>query len=372
MKKIVLFFFATMLAYTINATVITVSNNPSNPGQYNDLQTAVDAASANDTLYVHGSGNNYGDVTVAKPLTIIGAGGLPNKNLPLETRISGIQYSFTSDGLSSGSGSRLYGCTIGSGGAVVFGNYSLTTSGINNIIISRNRLHKISFSSYYLYDNYLIENNIIDNFIGDNVIPNLNNFIVKNNVIRFIQSVGRYVAGGTWSFSNNIVLDRFIGEAANITNNIFYVPGAGNGNISVDYCTLVNNVFYSTGTAFDETAFNTGTSSGTGNFFNQNPDFVYYDHSAPDVFSYSFIYPSEGPFVNFNLSTSSPGKNAGTDGRDIGIYGGSTPYVEGKPAESRYRYFPLPAIPQMLDVTINNTSVQSNGMLNVNFKARKD
>ena len=45
-----------LLATASSATVRTVSNAPSQPAQYNDLQTAINAASTGDTLYVLGTG----------------------------------------------------------------------------------------------------------------------------------------------------------------------------------------------------------------------------------------------------------------------------------------------------------------------------
>ena len=80
---------------------------------------------------------------------------------------------------------------------------------------------------------------------------------------------------------------------------------------------------------------------------------------------------ASGPFANFNLTATSIGKNYGTDGTDVGIYGGSTPFVEGATTDSRFRYFPKPAIPQMLDMTLNNPNIPANGTLSVNFSASK-
>ena len=52
-------------------------------------------------------------------------------------------------------------------------------------------------------------------------------------------------------------------------------------------------------------------------------------------------------------------------------YGGITPFVEGATTDSRFRYFPMPAMPQMLDLTITNPSIPANSTLNVNFSAEK-
>lgn len=48
-KQILLLIVLTIFAFTANAAVWTVSNNPNSPGQYSDIQTAIDAATEGDT-----------------------------------------------------------------------------------------------------------------------------------------------------------------------------------------------------------------------------------------------------------------------------------------------------------------------------------
>ena len=70
------FFLASALlrAFAVQATVLTVSNNPPTAGQYTDLQVAVNSANEGDTLLLHGSPNNYGGISMNKKLCLIGAG----------------------------------------------------------------------------------------------------------------------------------------------------------------------------------------------------------------------------------------------------------------------------------------------------------
>jgi hypothetical protein len=111
-----------------------------------------------------------------------------------------------------------------------------------------------------------------------------------------------------------------------------------------------------------------GTNTGGNNILNQDPIFVNVDTNP---WNYSYTDPVNGPFVNYNLSAGSPAIGTGVGGTDMGIYGGDSPFFEGIPNNSRYRYFPMPAIPAMLDMDIINSAVEQNGTLNVNFKARK-
>jgi hypothetical protein len=110
--------------------------------------------------------------------------------------------------------------------------------------------------------------------------------------------------------------------------------------------------------------------STSGNIINQNPDFVYFNENQ-FISDYTVTYPANGPFMDYHLSNASPGKNYGTDGTDLGIYGGPTPFAEGATTDSRFRYYPMPAMPQMLDLTITNQSIPANSNLNVNFTAEK-
>jgi len=100
MKKQI--FFLTVLciyAYT-NAIVWTVSNNPvdSAAAQYSELQEAIDAAAASDTIYVSGSPNTYGSITITKQLILIGAGYNPDNQFDLKSQVETITLEIGMDG----------------------------------------------------------------------------------------------------------------------------------------------------------------------------------------------------------------------------------------------------------------------------------
>src|SRR4051812_31337219 len=72
------------------ATIRTVSNNPSTIAQFNNIQAAIDASNSGDTVYVHGSPNNYAGFAIAsKQLVIMGPGWSPDKNLPHLALVNG-------------------------------------------------------------------------------------------------------------------------------------------------------------------------------------------------------------------------------------------------------------------------------------------
>jgi len=61
---------------------------------------------------------------------------------------------------------------------------------------------------------------------------------------------------------------------------------------------------------------------------------------------------------DYHLNQGSPGKNAGTDGNDIGIYGGTYPYTDIIP------------IPKVIHVNVLNPKLPLNDTLHVRIKAK--
>jgi len=377
MKKLIFTSLLISSCICANATVITVNNNPNSPGTFTALGAAITAAANNDTLYVHGSATDYGAtaIVLTKPLTIIGAGSLPNKNYNFPTKISTLTLGFNSVYTSSGSGSKIIGCDI-SNLYLQVGN-NTTVAGISNVIAERNKIGTFYFyqggtNAALAHDNITIKNNVITTISGYN--GSIKNIIIKNNIITgSISSIGN-AAIGNWVIMNNFFTSAATinyCNSATITNNIFYSSGTtvafGTTNT---YCTLNKNSFISVAYLYKLSDIIYGTNTGAGNLLNTDPQFTEYDVTI-NPSSYTHIYPVSAPFMNLNLKASSLCKNVGTDGTDLGIYGGLTPFVEGYPKDSRFMYFPMPAIPQMVDMNILNGSILPNGTLNVRFKAHK-
>ena len=359
-----------MVPYLSNAAIITVSNNPNVPGQYTNLQTAIDAAAPDDTLYVQGSTTSYGSVLLFKKLTIIGAGAMPNKSLSLPTRVEVIYIRYNDQGTGNGSGSSISGCKIY---LIYFEGYF-----IENITLSRNHIGDI-LNRYY--NQYSISSGITisNNYIGGTI--NLNRLcggsVIKNNIIRGGISQTGSLDNGNWLAVNNIIHYRLSSCTNGVfINNIMYGDRPDYFFTYLTYCDFVKNIFYTTSPIQFDSNFLSSLSSGnnnnstSGNIINQNPDFVYFNENQ-FISDYTVSYPANGPFMDYHLSDASPGKNYGTDGTDLGIYGGPTPFAEGATTDSRFRYYPMPAMPQMLDLTITNQSIPANSTLNVNFTAEK-
>jgi len=339
MKKISLLLISGCLFFIAEANVLTVSNNPNSPGQYMNLQTAIDSASAGDSIYVHGSATSYGSVIINKRLTLLGTGHKPNKANILVSVIGNVLFDSVAT-VSGASGTKIIGFKInrvtGYGGS----------GGTKNILIQRNYFISGGTKITSTGSGWTIENNI---FYPSSInINNKANTIIRNNIFS-----GAYLATSNQStvlIANNIFFGTPPATAfttvsnALIANNIFSGSSPKGSNVSSNI--FSNNITYQT--SYDTIPF--GTNTGSGNFVAQNPQFT---NAATNDFNYSY---------DFSLQATSPGKNAGTDGTDIGIYGGATPFLD---------MTGTPAIPQVKSVMILNPMIPVGDSLQVIIKAKK-
>lgn len=312
------------------ATIRTVNNNGGG-AQYTSLSAAVTAATTGDTLLVQGSSVNYGSVTLNKALTIIGTGHNPQKQGPLK---SFMDYIYFATGSSS---SRIIGMTV----------YMIETNNpVDNIEIKRCQINYRLFIDNAA-NNWVIEGNYFA-FTGECLYGDYytaySNMTVRNNVFNgAIREFYMYYGGGYFYVNNNLFLrngSAFI-NCRNFyaNNNIFYRSSPANGgSISI---TFSNNLSY-------QCAANTFP-NGT-NQTNVDPLFTSFPAAGAD-FSYSH---------NYTLQSGSTAKNAGTDGKDIGLTGGN----------GIWDYNGQPDIPIIRAFNITSgTTIAPNGTLNINFKS---
>lgn len=339
MKKINLLLVLITLITTQNfATVLTVNNSPAGGGQYAQINAAISAASPGDTIYVNGSIANYSDATITKSLTLIGSGTFSPKQSTFPTSISTVNIN------SGVSNVTIKGFNIGS---------SVSVSGNSNV----------SFVT------------ISDNFFSNNCftyaqLTNVHDIVITNN----IQSGNSYFCnvfnnGGCYNFliSNNLIngyIENFNFPSSTIQNNTFFNGGNafGGSTVAVTGCVIKNNIFYnshpSNGTSscifLNNITYSTSVtypSLGGSNIDNTNPQLTNVASSG----GYS-------PTYNFTVASTSPAHLAGTDGTDLGYYGGIL-------RASKYgEVYNLPVI-RAMDVT--NTSVIQGGAINVKVRSTK-
>jgi hypothetical protein len=342
MKKFTTFLTIAFLFFGLSAysKVITVSNTTNSPGQYKTIQEALIAASAGDTIYVSGSSASYGTIDINKKIVLIGAGFNPNNQFNLNSELHTVNFRVGDGAMnptSNPSGSEIVGFKI----------HTIYThnDNINNVKINRNHItSSIYFYSKTLKD-WVLKNNIIHNIDAANLTTNM---VIANNIITGTITSFKST---TISISNNILTGTGNGlnyvEYAIVTNNIYITKSTAGCN----YCTFNNNISVG-GT---HTTFTYGNNTGQNNLENTNPLFVY----AP---SHTFSFDHD-----YHLQSTSPGKDAGTDGKDIGIYGGifSFPGGEARPWQTS----PVPAIPQVLKMNVKNSVLPENGTLQVEIEA---
>lgn len=395
MKKIIPILMTTLLlcaTYQVNAKVITVSNDASVPAQYAVIQSAVDAAVVGDTIYVNGSEQPYTEtVYIRKKLVLIGAGYNPNKQNRYKTYVNAIYFERTTVIAQDPSGSYISGFELGA-----LNIYRTNTSAglVGSITITRCKPNAITIADANGgVSGLLIKHNIINtlNFYkGDWTIGSGANITVTNNIIKDVQYA---VNSNTTLFSNNIIekINAWAIKNATFANNIFlgdYINAFSGqqsiGSVFVTPSVAVGNNTFNNNISYTNVLFGDQYKSN----YTPNNDFVnsfYRDVTYNGVNSgglnqigvdplfenVDFTKPVDYYLNDFRLSANSPGKNAGTNGSDIGIYGGLTPWPDGGEPGSGFQLSPVPPIPQVLYMNVINAVIAEGSELQVEVKASK-
>ncbi len=336
MKKAVLIFAITFLTVIANATIINVDNSPNRPSGYqSNLQVAINAATAGDTLYVYPSNISYGTISLNKRLYLFGAGYTGTTGS--ESQIHYLHLDTATSPASNPSGSTIQGFKIS--------KVYCDKPNIVNIVFAGNY-----FSSYVILSTncsaWLFTNNYFGNYI---TINNNNNIIISNNIFNNIYGIMTSNSSSVF-ISHNLFMGWYYFNStynATISDNIFVCNSATDIS-SMARNNFINNISWrSTLTPY---ALPPDGNSGSGNFSNQDPLFETATSSG------NFDYTKD-----YNLKTASPGINAATDGNNIGPYGGSSPFVWGGAF----------TIPKITTTNITNPVINQSTPINVNVKANK-
>jgi hypothetical protein len=216
-------------------------------------------------------------------------------------------------------------------GAVI--PYSAAGLVLRNNIFSAVSPTSILFAVAINNSNILIENNLFTSgakfhFDGNGSVV-VTNVTVRNNVfLGSSASSANLINAGSptnWSFQNNIFWN--IAIAPSSTNSAF-----------------INNIAYSPNGAINIPITNGGMNVGN---INADPQFVNYSGGG-----YSSAH-------NYRLQAASLGHLAGTDGTDIGAFGGATPHTDHG----------MPNIPVMKVMNITGGAVPVGGTIQVTFQS---
>lgn len=336
------------------ATIRTVSNDANRPAQFTDVQSAISASVAGDTIYVNGTQYTYPDFTVNKKLVLIGAGYQSSNQFNLITQVNYIGF-YRDSGTQDGSGSVITGFKI-TGGI----SNNANSLQISNLRFFRNLIGNVSLG-YGGGTNITIYNNIITGNIDGTYAAT--NYIVQNNIFTTNAFIYRFN-------QSSIVVDHNLFVHGNAFGSLQFVTITNNIIISSDNTRVMDtNVINCTFSANLSLSQNISSGSPAGSFLAQSntggsnivgSDPLFTSCSDFNNFSYSF---------NYRLQSGSPGHNAATDGTDLGIYGGQYPFPSGGAAGGGFDMSAFPPVPQVTGMNIQNASVLPGAQLKVSVQA---
>jgi hypothetical protein len=302
MKHNLLFIAMFFLAFQLKAATLTLNNATPSAGQYATWTAALAAASNGDTILVHGTSNNYYTLNVTKRLTIIGPGHKPADKQNTQPAFCDAVTFYTGS-----NGSKVIGLETG--------NVQAINSNVDTISVL---LCKITDAVYY--QGYNCKFWLVDGCVFTSAGINLNaqsrnvgDLVCRNNIFN-----GRFTSFNAAFIGYNYV-----------NNNVFL----GNGSNALDFSNnfyINNNIFYRQPLSFygcTNLTFNKnctyqcvgGNALPNGvNYINVDPMFVT-SIGAGGLFNYA---------TDYHLQSSSTLVNGGTDGTDVGVYGGYGDYEQ--------------------------------------------
>ena len=366
--SITLSFILFIFLQTSLAKVHIVDNTGRIEGVHETIRSAYDVASDGDTIYIQPSTTSYfvsfrfGEPSFfSKSLTLLGPGHHPEYNNGLSATVIGImEFKDVSDIVISGLsfGDRTTSTQLKSN----------STNPVNNVQILNNYFWVCSAIDIKSDKDWIIEGNVFiqasvgcgsGNFIKlrSNFGPS-ENIVIKNNFFELRNdNVDRIniVLEGTSStqFTNNVIVHGQIGSpwgnSSNMTieNNIFWSTRITdeNGEYTGDACQgciYNNNYFFNPDATFSE-------DFGNNSIFDINPQFESITNASP-VWNYDHDY---------NLKNASPGKNAGTDGSDLGIYGG----------RFNFNKYGFTSLPRFISVDSDRNVVEQGNDISITIEA---
>lgn len=338
MKKFTIICLTVFGVLQVQAKVWRVNNISGVDADFSDLQPAINAAAAGDTIMVEASAVSYGNITVNKRLVLIGPGyfltdATPNPKTEADKNnatLGDVRFNPGSEG-SVFEGFVVFNQVIhvNAGSITIQRNFTTWTINVadatdvvcNDDTIRQNVLGVLSFGSQ-----------------GNNSVGNL---IVYNNIFT------RNVAGATVNLNNIKVSGFFI-------NNIF-------NSMSTSCVNFVfqNNIFIGGSVLQPSNSFfnnlSTGTIIPTGDGNQQNVDQSTLFVGFPDGTGFS----SDG---RFKLAVGSLAINAGLLGAtvvDCGVFGGPAPYVLSG----------MPSIPSIYSLTVPTSAPSGSPTMNISISS---
>lgn len=372
MKNLTILFLTIISYYSALATVWTVDNNSNSASQFTVIQTAIDTASAGDTIMVEGSPTEYNPIFIDKALTLIGEGYLSAFGPTVTVRSNTV----TPPMIINASHVSVKGINIFYAGGSTQVQLRHNNDTLQNVLIDHCRLSTIT---------------VMGNSSGPTAL--FKNIILRNTIISGAVEIGKRTGSNSYAFFK-ITLDTLIIENC-IVEGFFILVGNSPGNVfGLSTCTLRHNVFKqeSSTSFFRPNSSNTDPFSElviyNNVFYETNPsgcnNCMYFNNcfwsptygndSLVSLSGNNNLLQTDPLFVNyvggdfrlnpttydFHLGTGSPCLTAGTGGTQIGIYGGNHPFNIGDG----------PDIPVVDLLEMLNTAVPPNSPFILKIEAR--
>ncbi len=345
MKKLLLislFFVFAFTSVTLSVDNIIVQSGSTSTA-YEDFQAAIDAASDGDIIYLPPGSFNVAEVEINKGVHIIGAGYNSRYAKAGITILTGDLHIMTADGgslsgvkitsnlrfgkdVNTGTdGYTVSRCHVLGGFYLGFGG-NATNNGTKNITIT-----ECIFNGDWNYGAYS-ENVYISNCFFYGRIFNHNNNVIYNNCIFVFRDA-------LWALLNTVSNTQFKNCIILQKDRLGVFDDQGNA--------WYNNIFT--------------TDLALGSLKNNDNDKNSFDLEHSEIFNGTFTDEDyrwqEGN--DYTLTDAAKAAVTGTDGKEVGIYGGDYPFKEGG----------VPVNPQVLEKEIS-TSTNPKGHLQVKIKVK--
>jgi hypothetical protein len=324
-----------MMAPAANATIHTVHNDPLYNAEYNTIAAAITAASDFDTLLVHGSAVSYGNMSLSKPLTLIGPGHDP---------ANGDRASFGTVQLFGGSDTTvmegfnissmaIYGSDCVVKACRITGYLSLQAAANETLVVGC-----VFLSSYLDISPSAINVEVINNYFSENSTGNQFREGSSTTLVLFnvFERSSTSTSGANAIFSSS-------SSFAVFANNVFLTAtiASFNPQVSPNF-SFQNNLTYCTEGALPSLGPNNlDNVAPTWNLASGNPAFDYGD--------------------DYNMLSGLPLTGA-SDGGQVGVMGGNFPLnSDGRPRD----------IPYVTSTQMLTPYVPENGTIDVNFQAEQ-
>ena len=332
MKNLIFLFLISVWSSSYAQRILIADNNlnaPQGDDVFPTAQQAVDAAVDGDIVQIAPSDTNYGDIVISKSVTILGIGYNPNKDSPYLSALNNIDLS----------GPEASGTILS--GLITNVINLVTDTGVpysqNEVTIQSCRLNRVVQNTNNIVSNLLLTKCIINNSGGSFAVPialafdsNILTSEISNNIIDGyrggVNAIGSVSAGNFTVIRNNL----FIGpnnvnytfafqylQNCIVSNNIFFgrSPWSVSNGISENN-TYSNNLSFGMNPTMPPPSTGTGSNTGTGNIENTDPMFT--SIALGSIWDFAF---------DITLQPGSPAIGSGTDATDLGILGGSEPFV---------------------------------------------